>query len=198
MKRKVAYKLWIKDINKSEQIFDGGKFIGINFNGKIVQRVNIVGNVIDKFDGNFTTITIDDSTGILEIRDFENKLKNIEIGDVIMVIGKLKNFNERIYILNEIVKKVNPLFLLARKIELEKIFKNKNIEEETKNINECEKIKYEVLKKIKEIESENNEVNIEELYLNLNYNIEDIKKIINALLEEGKIYEPRPGILKSF
>ncbi|MEM1577569.1 MAG: OB-fold nucleic acid binding domain-containing protein [Candidatus Pacearchaeota archaeon] len=196
MKRKTAYKLWIKDINKCEQIFDGGKFVGINFNGKIVKRINIVGNIIDKFDGsNFTSIIIDDSTGIIEIRDFEEKLKDFEIGDSILVIGKLKNFNERIYLGSEVVKKVDPLFLIARKIELEKIFKNKLEEKKIETeIKENNKIKYEILKKIKE--NENNETNIEDLYLKLDYSIDEIKKAIEDLLEEGKIYEPRPGILK--
>ncbi|MEM2768549.1 MAG: OB-fold nucleic acid binding domain-containing protein, partial [Candidatus Pacearchaeota archaeon] len=190
MKRKTAYKLWIKDINKCEQIFDGGKFVGINFNGKIVKRINIVGNIIDKFDGsNFTSIIIDDSTGIIEIRDFEEKLKDFEIGDSILVIGKLKNFNERIYLGSEVVKKVDPLFLIARKIELEKIFKNKLEEKKIETeIKENNKIKYEILKKIKE--NENNETNIEDLYLKLDYSIDEIKKAIEDLLEEGKIYEP--------
>jgi len=204
-KRKTAYKVWIENLNKATPIYDAGKFVGLDFNGKKIQRVNIIGNVIDKFTGNnFAIITIDDSTGIIEVRDFDNGFDDIEIGDVVLVIGSLKSFNEKVYIAREIIKKVHPMWLLARKLELEKIFglkidTEKTEKEEIKiNDNQEKNIKDRVLEKIKEIEKEKGEVNVEDLFLELEMPVEEIKKAIDELLEEAKVYEPRPGILKVF
>ncbi|MEM2932717.1 MAG: OB-fold nucleic acid binding domain-containing protein [Candidatus Pacearchaeota archaeon] len=212
MLRRTAFKVWIENLNKAKQIFDAGRFIGVEFNGQIVSRVNVIANVIDKFQGeNFTIITVDDSTGIIEVRDFENALKNIEIGDVVLVIGTLKSYNEKIYLAREIVKKVHPLWLAARKLELEKLYGLKTKEEtkETKasdgekinqeRINqENEELKEAILKIVKNKEEIGEEVIVEDIYLELNYPIEEIKKAIEQLIDEAKIYEPRPGIIKTF
>ncbi len=221
-KRNTAFKLWIENLNNATPIFDSGKFVGLRLGEKIVQRVNLIANVIDKFEGeNFSIITIDDSTGIFEIRDFENGLKDIEIGDTILVIGTLKYYNEKVYIIREIIKKIHPLWLVARKLELEKLFdlkqseqsesqktkdkqaKDKDRSESIENIDKSEELKSEELKAliiemIKKREEEKQEVSVEDVYLELNYPIEDIKNALEALMEEAKIYEPRPGILKTF
>lgn len=214
MQRWPAVKLWIENIKNSKSIFDAGRLVGIEFNGKIVNRVNIVANVIDKFEGeNLTIITVDDSTGVIEIRDFEKDLK-VDIGDVIVAIGLLKNYNEKIYIAKEIVKKVNPLWLIARKLELEKFFGLRpSFENETKNENKYENKKenengskldedfeHVVLEKIKAMAMENDaqEVDVEELYLQLDFPVQKIKETLEKLIDDAKIYEPRPGIIKLF
>jgi len=189
--RKIAYKLWIKNINEGNPIVESGRLMGIEVNGLIVSRVNIVANVIDKFVGNnFVILTLDDSTGIIEVRDFEDFLDDIGVGDVVLVIGSLRIFNEKIYILKEIIKKVDPLYLLARKLELEKIYDLKR---------EIKKTNTEIiLEKIKEIEEKEGEVDVEKLYLELDLTKDEIKEIIEKLREDMKIYEPRPGIIKLF
>jgi len=207
-KRRPALKLWIENLNNAKAIFDSGKFIGLDFNGKSIYRVNLIANVIDKFQGeNFGVVTIDDSTGVIEIRDFENGLKDIEIGDVILVIGIIRIYNEKVYITKEIIKKVHPLWLVARKLELEKIFglklndedkEIKGIKEENKANENDNNLKNLVLEKIKKLEQEKEEANIEDIYLELDFPIENIKATIEQLLEEAKVYEPKPGILKTF
>lgn len=241
--RRPAVKLWIENINKGKPVFDAGRFIGIEFKNQIISRVNIVANVIDKFEGeNFAIATIDDSTGITEIRDFENRLKDIEVGDVIMVIGTLRNYNEKVYINREIIKKLSPLWLIARKLELEKIFNLKESEKkeysereqeeysdaevsgkvseseiigneigasevseaiEGKKVDEAKAIQDEIIKEtvleeIKNLEKNSGEVSMEELFLKLNFPIQHIRKAIEELIDEARVYEPRPGILKLF
>jgi RPA family protein len=189
--RKVAYKLWIKNINEGNPIIEDSKLIGVEVNGTIISRVNIIASVVDKFVGNnFVILTLDDSTGIIEVRDFEDFLEDIEIGDTILVIGTLRIWNEKLYILKEIIKKISPLYLVARKLELEKLY---NLKRETKKTNTQI-----VLEKIKEIEEREGEVDIEKLYLELDLPKEEIKDILSQLLENMKIYEPRPGIIKLF
>jgi hypothetical protein len=208
MQRRPAVKLWIENIKNAEPIFDAGKFIGIKLSsGKIVNRVNVIANVIDKFEGeNLSIITIDDSTGIIEVRDFEKSIE-ADIGDVVLAIGTLKNYNEKIYIAKEIVKKVSPLWLIARKLELEKLFGlkpsyEKESGETESKILEKEKTGIEVIvwEKIKEmaLQDENQEVELEKLYLQLDFPLQQIKEVIEKFIDEAKIYEPRPGIIKLF
>lgn len=233
-RRKTAIKNWIGNINKGKPVFDAGRFIGIQLSSDqgshgsqgsqgmqgIVSRVNIIANVIDKFQGeNFTILTLDDSTGIIEVRDFENKLDNIEIGDVVLAIGMLKSYNEKIYIAREIVKKVHPLWIIARKLELEKIFGlrsdsidenerkresgrevNEENEKKEKNENETQQsfIKEKILNLIKKFEEEGKEATTEEIFLQIAEPIDKIKEALNELIEEASIYEPKPGVLKIF
>jgi len=214
MQRRPAVKLWIENIKSAELIFDAGRFIGIKLSsGKIVSRVNVIANVIDKFEGeNLSIIAIDDSTGIIEVRDFEKSIE-ADIGDVVLAIGTLKSYNEKIYIAKEIVKKVSPLWLIARKLELEKLFglkpnegkeneiENKESrEQELKESDQRDETQEVVLAKIREmvLENENQEVEVEKLYAKLNFPSQKIKEAIEGLIDEAKIYEPRPGIIKLF
>jgi len=187
--RKTAYKVWIKNINKGNPLIEDNRLVGVEINGNVISRINIIANVIDKFVGNnFVILTLDDSTGIIEVRDFENLLEDIDVGDTVLVIGTLRIFNEKIYVLREIIKKVHPLYLLARKLELEKIYDLKG---------EIKKTNSEIVfEKIKEIEEREGEVDVEKLHLELELTREEIKKIIEKLMEDMKIYEPRPGIFK--
>lgn len=140
--RRTAYKLWISNIVNAEPIMDIGKFRGvmttINQSKVQVNRVNIIANVIDVFkmeEKRYGSITVDDSSASIRVKFFNqdiDKMKDINIGDTIMVVGQLRMFNDEIYITPEIVRKVDAIWLLARKLELEKIFKLK-VEQQTTN-----------------------------------------------------------------
>lgn len=139
-KRNTAYKLSIGLVmNGNPELEKDGegreRFRALALNDKQVSRVNIIANVIDKFQSNekaYTNLTIDDGTGNMRIKAFGDAtplLKEIELGDTILVIGRLGYFNEEVYILPEIVKKYDPRWLLARKLELTKEFGNVYAEE---------------------------------------------------------------------
>ncbi len=146
--RKTAYKLWISNIVNAEPIMDIGKFKGvttiINQNKVQVNRVNIIANVIDVFkieEKQYGSITLDDSSASIRVKFFNqdiDKMKDINIGDTIMVIGQLRMFNDEIYITPEIVRKVDAIWLLARKLELEKIFKLKAEQQATSQITQTQ------------------------------------------------------------
>ncbi|MCD6221588.1 hypothetical protein J7K25_05475, partial [bacterium] len=96
--------------------------------------------VIDKFvseDGNYATLTLDDTTDTISCKIFMNSnfsdnisrqnlidletLENIEKGDLIDVIGKIREYNEERYIQPEIIVKIeDPNFEVLRKLEIEK------------------------------------------------------------------------------
>jgi len=173
------------------------------------ERANIIANVIDKFvsegEKTFASLTLDDATSQIRAKAFGidiSKFNGIEIGDTVLVIGSLKYFNNELYILPEIARKVDPRWLLVRKLELqekeEKISNTENKEEifnfeENAEKSETANIKEKILSMLKKEE----ELDIEQLILQLKENAEQINSAISALLEEALIYEPCPGKIRA-
>lgn len=95
---------------------------------KEINRINLIANVIDNYqnpENTFAALTIDDGTGNMRIRAFSDSMsliKDIQLGTTILIIGTLRYFNNELYILPEIIKELDPRWLLARKLELEKEF----------------------------------------------------------------------------
>jgi len=81
--------------------------------GEQVGRARMVGTVVEKFqsdDGRFASITIDDGTGAIRARVFENDLKMIsgfESGDLVSVVGKVKSFRDETYVAPDFVRKLD-------------------------------------------------------------------------------------------
>ena len=93
--------------------------------GQKISRVNLIVTVIDKFlseDQNYATIRIDDGTETIRVKTFKEDVKlleGIELGDLVTVIGKLKEYNGEIYVNGEIVKKITDAnFESLRKLEI--------------------------------------------------------------------------------
>jgi RPA family protein len=80
--------------------------------GQRISRANLVGTIVDKFmseDGNYSSITIDDDSDSIRVKAFrENSsiFDNLEMGDLVMVIGKVREYADEKYILPDIVKKI--------------------------------------------------------------------------------------------
>jgi RPA family protein len=96
--------------------------------GQKISRANLVGTIVDKFmseDGNYSSITVDDDYDSIRIKAFKedsNIFSNLEIGDLIMVIGKVREYAGENYIIPEIVKKVaNPNYESLHRLEVLKL-----------------------------------------------------------------------------
>ena len=92
---------------------------------KKIYRLNLMANILSReIVGSITNLLIDDGTGSIILRSFEkNKTtENLNIGDTILILGKVRIYNQEKYISPEIIKKINPLWLKLRALEL-----NKNI-----------------------------------------------------------------------
>ncbi len=80
-------------------------------NNQRVFRVNITGIIINKNESESAqTITIDDGTGNIDIRTFEMMpiFDELDIGDIVTIIGKPREYGRK-YILLEIIRKLdNP------------------------------------------------------------------------------------------
>jgi len=90
-----------------------------------IYRVNVVGIIVHtQKQGNITNLWLEDGTGKVVVRFFEeNKiLSSLNPGDILMVIGRLRLYNQEKYLTSEIVKKVDSSWLKLRKIELREKF----------------------------------------------------------------------------
>ncbi len=192
-KRHTAYKLKIGDILSGNQITDGEKLKFIETSGKNVARVNLIANIVDKFiqddEKKFASVTLDDASGQIKLKTFGDdieKLKPFEQGDTVLAIGMVREWNKEIYVTPEIIKKKEAEYLLLRKLENEK---NKPSETDKK---EATDIKDKIITIIKR-EEVNGGADIKKLTDELQAKPEAVNQEIRKLLEEGAIYEPRPG-----
>lgn len=194
-KRNVAYKLRIGDVMKSKPVSNEGKLLFLELGDKKIIRVNLIANAVDKFindgDKKYASITIDDASGQIKLKAFGDDiapLKEISQGDTLQIIGLVREYNSEIYITPDIVKKVDPKWLLVRKLEIQNAKKDAPLPTNA-SLREI------ILEKIKKSDATGG-LDKEQLILDTEASPEVINAEIKHLLEEGMIYEPRPGILR--
>ncbi len=196
-KRHVAYKLRIGDITIGKPIMDGERFSFLELGDKKIMRVNVIGNIVDRYqsegESKYISLTLDDGSGQIRLKIFGDdveKFKDIIQGQTILVIGLLRTFNNEIYISPEIIKQIEPKYLVVRKLENEK---NKVKNAQPLEQNQITAVKDKILETIKQSENEGG-VEIDSIIMNLrDISPEIINQEIKRLLEEGIIFEPRPG-----
>lgn len=192
-KRHIAYKYKIGDLSEGKPILDGERFRFLELDNKHVARINIIANIVDKYiqDGEkkFGSLTMDDASGQIKAKVFGEDIQKFEPfsqGDTVMIIGLLRQWNNETYILPEIIKKKNPQYLLIRKLETD-IEKPKTLAPEERS-----ELKEKIIETVKREEG-NGGAEIEKMILDLKSSPDAINSEIKKLLEEGIIYEPRPG-----
>lgn len=195
-RRAIAYKLKIGDILAGKQIIEEERFNFLELGNKQITRINIVANVIEKYEGegerNYVSFTIDDASGQIRIKVFGDdvsRFKEISQGHTIMVIGRLRYFNNELYILPEIIKQKDPRYLLVRKLELEKEKPKQQNKEEVKAV------KDQIIEMIKTAENDGG-IDTDKLIMELKASPDIINQEIQKILEEGLAYEPRPGKIR--
>lgn len=200
-KRNIAYKHRIGDLLLGKPIFDNDKFLFIELGEKKLSRVNIVGNIVDKYDAEgekkYAFFTIDDGSGQIKLKAFgddSDKFKKVMQGQTVAVIGVLRHWNNETYIQPEAIQEKDPKYLLVRKLEIEKERKVTAKPVETKQ--EVGAIKDQILDAIKSSEDDGG-IDTDQIIMKFREVSPDmINDEIKKLLEEGIIFEPRPGRLR--
>ena len=210
--RLTAYKIWIASLINSPYVNNPGEFEPnyIKVNGKEISRVNVIATVVNKYisdDGTYVTIIVEDGSSQIRVKSWREDtllLKNINVGDTILLIARVKNYQNEIYLLPEIVKKVNPNWELVRKLELLKEYGKPKLEQvtqikeeiipntEIQNIEEITfsstNLRNELLNLIEKNEDKNG-ISLEEMKLELHKDVTEIYNILEELIKEGQVYQ---------
>ena len=128
--RQIAYKVWIASLLASEYVKGLGEYDPnyISLEGLHVSRINIIASVIDIFkneEKGYMSVSLDDGSGVLKVKVWKEELKLLQavsVGELVQVVGKLKMFNEELYINPEIVRVVEPSWGAVRKKELQTLY----------------------------------------------------------------------------
>ena len=198
-KRNIAFKLRIGTILNGKPTFEQERFTHSEIGEKRVVRVNVVGSIVDKYETEgekkYLSLTLDDGSGQIKLKAFGDdvdKFKEITQGQTIIVIGVLRHWNDEIYITPEIMREQDPRYLVIRKLELEK--SAKEVVETSSEPKIEGSLKEKLIDIIKDSESEGG-VSMETLSSKLE-NSPDINQELQKLLEDGMIFEPRPGVVR--
>ncbi len=93
--------------------------------GRRLSRIRLVGLVVDKYvseEGNYAAITLDDESDTIRCKAFMNMkiFDSVNAGDLVDVVGKVREYNGEIYLMPEIIRKVDPNFEVLRMLEIAK------------------------------------------------------------------------------
>ncbi|MFB6182805.1 MAG: OB-fold nucleic acid binding domain-containing protein [Candidatus Nanohaloarchaea archaeon] len=121
--------------------------------GRRLSRARLVATIVDKFtndDETYGSLTLDDGNDTTQVKFFNDiqKVKQFKIGDIVEVVGKVREYQGQIYLDDEIIKR--------RKVEKELLhqLRHKKTLEEWKKIHETVKQLKESGKNQSEIEKE--------------------------------------------
>jgi RPA family protein len=191
--------------------------------GLHVSRATIAGTVVETDQ---SSISIDDTTGIVQIRIFDPfpGFELITTGDYVVVVGKIRQFNDSIYITPEVCMKqdkawhtyfqnqqsvIKDLFktekIVNPEAKIEASFSSgveavqeiaKEAKEEVTAVPENNKINY-LEKVITYIDTEDAGTGVEKVKILEKFaDVDDISEILETLIMEGDIFEIKPGVFK--
>lgn len=162
-----------------------------------VSRVNLVGVVVSKEPAG--GVILDDGSGKILLRSFgEPSFENLDAGDLILIIGRPRKYNEQKYVLPEIIRKIDHRWAAYRQVQLGILKKSIRpgkketrlpIAESEKPVNYYQKI----LSFIIDLD-DGGGADTEEVIKRSGAPNGEV--LIKKLIEEGEIFELRPGKLK--
>ncbi len=201
-KRQVAYKVKIKDLLSGTYVKEEGwnpNYLVLE-EGKQVSRINIIGTVIDKpIDSGigYQIAVVDDGSGKIGLRAFDvnSPINALNVGDMVLIIGRLREFGSERYIVPEIIKKVNDGgWVELRKLELNKNTKPNDNNVEVYDVGE-EPISSDngIISLIKNLDKGDG-ADLSEVVEKSGE--KDAEKIINNMIKVGELFEIKPGKIK--
>jgi RPA family protein len=161
-----------------------------------ISRVNVMGVVVSKEPAG--GVILDDGSGRILLRSFEGDLFSyVDAGDLVMVIGRPRVYNEQKYVLPEIIRKINPKWSAFRQLQLEILKKKakplkkeaRMVVEEEHGVNYSQKI----MEFIRDLDAGSG-ADIEEVIKRSG--APNAEELVRKLIEEGEIFELKPGKLK--
>ena len=226
IKRSTAHRIRLKNIvNSPYEKREGFNPSVIKFNNLEISRVNVIASIVGKYltdDQNYCAITLDDGSETIRVKNFGAEvgvIKELNAGDIVRIIGKVKEYNEEKYIAGEISKVLNPNWLIVNEIELSnqkqtetdtsttdstnKVIETKPNSSENEEIisissdsgDSESSIKQKILQYLKNNDNGTGVI-MDQIMNSLDISSEEVKNSLYELLKVGEIYEPKKGILK--
>jgi hypothetical protein len=198
--RQTAYKISIQDIFKGTYVKEAEEFAPnyIDLGGLKLSRVNLIGVIISiQEDTTENSFIIDDGSGRISVRNFEQILEDIKVGNIVNIIGRPREYASERYVAAEIIRKVDTRWMLVRKKELGGIGFREENKIENGFIEHSEPVILSNHDKIIGYIRKNDKgggVNIEEVIRD--NKIDNCEKIVEDMLKEGDLFENAPGKLK--
>ena len=141
-------------------------------------------------------MTLDDGSGQIKLKVFgddSEKFRDVVQGQTVVVIGMVRYWNNETYIAPELVKEKDSKYLMLRKLETEK---GKTYASTPPERAQIMAIKDKILNIVKGSE-ESGGVELDKLIMDLrDFSPTMINQEIQRLLEEGIVFEPRPGKIR--
>ena len=137
-KKQPAYKLDISDITDNPYVKTDGDFEPnfIDIAGKLkVIRVRILAKVTFRYvseDGNYASITLNDGKSSIRVKAWQDIkcLKETEKEDMVDIIAKVREWNGEMYLVPEIMRKIDdPNLETLRRLEIKKFRRDMNLPE---------------------------------------------------------------------
>ena len=186
-------------------------------NNQKIYRLNLMATILHKqVQGAITDFILDDGSGQIVLRSFEENrlLDQLKVGAVIMVIGKLRMYNQERYVAPEIVKMINPGWLKVRALEMkeriaaemeasithspaEQELVEEVKEEEFKQNKEKEETEMLPMQKVTQLIKgldQGEGVMMEEIISKSPVN--NTEQLLEKMLESGEIFQNSPGKVK--
>jgi RPA family protein len=193
--RKAAKKLHVSDIHNSTYIKrPGWEPSGVITRYGEISRVYVMGIIVSIEDNTFL---LDDGSGNISIRFFETQdMSKYALGDLMIVIGRPREWESSKYIVPEIVRKVDDkrwYELHQLELKLQGAFSVKlPVEQESQEV--VETGPYQKILNVIAILDKGHGADIDDIITHVK--VTGCEKIINSLLEEGEIFEISPGKVK--
>jgi len=201
-KRLTAYKVWIRDLKHTKGEMDGS-LAYLPIGGNRVVRVNIVGSVIGKnLSENYGNLILDDGSETIQARVWGDDLwlfEGMEVGDLVLVVARLGEFNQEVYLRPEVVRKIDMDWALLRRLELIKNYgKPDRVEKKDVNVEKVEEVEpsLAIREKVLSVVESAEEISMDALVAKLGVSADKVKKAVDELLKEGEMFMPRPGYLR--
>jgi RecG-like helicase len=176
-------------------------------------------------EGDYIFLTIDDGSDNIQVKGWKEDAKTLEdseVGTTILLIGRVRESNNQRYLSPEVIKKLDkPEWLILRKKELTEIYGDSNsitqpvkiespikespqepspivkptIVEEVVKESSKENERQKILNMIK-IDSSDEGVDKSKIINDSEFDEQKTEEIIQNLLQEGEIFEIKPGKVK--
>ncbi|MDP3729033.1 MAG: OB-fold nucleic acid binding domain-containing protein [bacterium] len=206
LKRQTAYKIWLKEVHLAEsKVDENSGFPYFSIAGKHIVRVNVIGSVIGSFySGGYGSLIIDDGSAQVRVKVWGDDLSLIEgknIGDFILVVGRLADYQDERYIRPEIIRSIHLDWALLRRLELIKEYGVPTKEEKVVLVKENSSVpevepslaaRERILNTIEKHEEVAEDILVEECKMSK----DKVMVALYDLLKEGEIFSPKKGFYR--